>query len=104
MIIDPNNGLEPNAGSLRRKSDASSASGTEQNAPKSQSTTHSGRDNVNLSQEAHSLSRLAAKIHASPDIDAGRLAAIKQAISDGSFEVNSELIASKMLDQDDLLA
>lgn len=104
MVIDPNNRL-PSAGSNTMRN--RSASGVNQsNTGKSNNTVDksatSEGDNVLLSQEAKALKRLEAQINASPDIDTGRVAAIKRAIAEGNFEINVERIAEKMLQQDSL--
>ena len=47
--------------------------------------------------------RLQAKISNLPDVNMDRVAAIKQAIAEGHFEINPERIAENMLNQDELL-
>ncbi len=60
-------------------------------------------DTVALSPEAQNLSRLQEKIDAAPEVDSERVAQIRQAISEGRFEINAERLAAAMLDQEDLL-
>ena len=59
---------------------------------------------VSISAEASRLSQLEAKIHAADDVDSQRVAEIKSAISEGTYQVDAEAIASKLLDQDDFFA
>jgi negative regulator of flagellin synthesis FlgM len=103
MVIDPNNRL-PGAGSNPARS--RSASGVNpQDVKRADSTEKkpaAESDNVLLSAEAQALKRLEAHINASPDIDIGRVAAIKRAIAEGNFEINVQRIAEKMLQQDSL--
>lgn len=104
MVIDPNNGLNPantggarnrSAGGVTEKPDSASSTST-QAAP-------AAGDNVVLSTEAQTLNRLEAQINAAPEVDAARVAAIKEAIANGSFEINADRIAERMLDNDDML-
>lgn len=105
MVIDPNNRLPAaSSNSTRNKAatvpenDARPASAP---ADKVSAPEH---DSVLLSPEAQALKRLEAQINASPDIDLGRVAAIKRAIAEGSFEINVERIAERMLAQDDFFS
>jgi len=106
MVIDPNNGLSPSTAGSRGKSGGvtSANTGTDAKSAPAKAATTGGPDNVSLSQEAQTLARLEAKINAAGDLDNDRVTAIKQAIAEGSFEVNAERIAGKMLDQDNLLS
>ncbi|MGH1440883.1 MAG: flagellar biosynthesis anti-sigma factor FlgM [Cellvibrionaceae bacterium] len=60
-------------------------------------------DSVELSQAAKVMTELEAKISNSNDVDASKVADIKQAIADGSYSIDADSIASKMLASDDLL-
>jgi len=103
MIIDPNNKL-PAASSHSTRSKATGVgSPAERKSSSSAEKVESSSDNVQLSPEAQALKRLEAQINASPDIDSGRVAAIKRAIAEGNFEINIERIAERMLQQDNLL-
>lgn len=103
MIIDTNNGLNPGTtGNLRSKGSGTATAPDPQVAKENGAP--QGRDSVNLSPEAQKLSRLENQINATGDINADRVETIKRALADGSFEINAERIAGKMLDQDDLFA
>jgi negative regulator of flagellin synthesis FlgM len=54
-------------------------------------------DSVHITQSARSLAALAQAVNDSPDIDAGRVAAVQQAIDSGQYIVNPERIASRLL-------
>ena len=103
MVIDPNNRLPAtSSNSARNKpADVDPSQGQKQAEPVENND--AGRDSVQLSPEAQALKRLEAQINASPDIDIGRVAAIKRAIAEGNFEINVERIAERMLQQDNLL-
>lgn len=102
MIIDPNNRLPTSSSNDARNK----AAGVDGSGSQAKSSTHGSsgveKDSVQLSPEAMALKRLEAQINASPDIDIGRVAAIKRAIAEGNFEINVERIAERMLQQDGL--
>lgn len=102
MIIDSNSGIYSSGGGAKAKSSSAAASSQSSAPAKDASPAQPETRNVSLSNEAYTLSRLEAQINASPDIDASRVAELKQAIADGTFEINAERIAEKMLGEDDL--
>ena len=55
-------------------------------------------DNVSLSDKAKNLKDLEASIKSQPDVDKEKVERIKAAIADGSYSVNSEKVAQKMLE------
>jgi len=59
-------------------------------------------DSVELSQAAKVLTGLEAKIASAPDIDTSRVDSIKQAINDGTYSIDADSIASKIVAGDDL--
>ena len=105
MVIDTNNINNASASSARSRSAAPVAATTTPSTPQpaTEAPAASGSNNVVLSQEAQSLARLQAKISSLPDVNMQRVAAIKQAIAEGRFEVNPDRIAENMLNQDELL-
>ena len=60
-------------------------------------------DQLSLTSSAQLLKELNEAIAASPEVDQSRVDAIKQAIADGSYEVDSGRIADKLLNLDDQL-
>jgi negative regulator of flagellin synthesis FlgM len=104
MVIDTNNINSSGASSTRSRTSAPVAPGSTktQSAPV-ETAAPSTKDNVVLSSEAQNLVRLQAKISSLPDVNLDRVAAIKQAIAEGRFEINPERIAENMLKQDELL-
>lgn len=68
---------------------ANSATGTAQSKAASSSVS------VSVSGLAKALTK--ADVSATADIDTGKVAAVKQAIEDGTFTVNAEAIADKLL-------
>jgi negative regulator of flagellin synthesis FlgM len=103
MIIDSKSGIYSSGGGANNRTNGTANSKDNASAPSPKPAASAPAKDVSLSSEAHTLNRLEAQINASPDIDASRVAQIKQAIADGTFEINAERIAEKMLNQDDLL-
>lgn len=103
MVIDTNNiGSSSGANRSRSSTPVATSSSKTQTAP-TVAPEHSAKDNVVLSSEAQNMVRLQAKISSLPDVNLERVAAIKQAIAEGRFEINPERIAENMLNQDELL-
>ena len=105
MVIDSNSGINPaNAGNTRGRTDGAAA-GKAGATPGRAAPADSGaaREDVVLSQEAQALTRLEARIQASADVDTEKVAAIREAIAGGRFEIDAESIADRLLQQDDLL-
>ena len=103
MVIDTNN-INSSGGTSRSRSSAPvvAPSPKTPSAP-AEKAEPSSKDNVVLSSEAQNLVRLQTKISNLPDVNMDRVAAIKQAIAEGRFEINPERIAENMLNQDELL-
>jgi len=104
MVIDTNN--INSSGGANRSSRSSAPvvnTNTKPTAEPAAKPEPSTKDNVVLSSEAQNLVRLQAKISSLPDVNLDRVAAIKQAIAEGRFEINPERIAENMLNQDELL-
>ncbi len=103
MVIDSNNGIKPgsNGGNSRPNTVAPRESGPQSKA--AENARPANRDSVELSAQAQSMNRLEENLAQLPDVDLDRVATLKQAITEGRFEIDAERIAQNMLNQDDLL-
>ncbi len=105
MVINTNNnGLNPgNTAGARGK--AADVGAEAKGANPSDNPQGQGRtDDVVFSNEAQAMSRLESSISAADEGNNARVAAIKQALADGTYTINASRIADKMITQDDLLA
>ncbi len=59
-----------------------------------------GQDTVSLTDTAARMRSLENTVATMPVVDSQRVAEIKQAIMDGTYEINPERIAEKMLDME----
>ena len=103
MVIDfnrPNNPLNAPSGRGNVQSNeraASSQQGQASEAPKSGAASGNTSDTVQLSPEAQRLQQAADKLNDQPAVDQARVAKLKEAIADGSYQVDSQRVAAKML-------
>ena len=106
MVIDINrlnNAAPPSSSGRASTTQAGSRSEVDsarQPATAQQVTTASTPEGeqVKLSNEAQQLQKTANKLSDLPTVDKERVARLKQAISDGSYNVDSQRVASKLLD------
>lgn len=54
-------------------------------------------DHVTLTDSALQLQKLSAAVASAPVVDAGKVAAIKQSVDSGTYEVNTTRVANKIL-------
>ncbi|CRI55994.1 negative regulator of flagellin synthesis FlgM [Pseudomonas sp. TE6288] len=55
-------------------------------------------ETVHLSPEAQQLQKISDKLRDQPTVNSARVAELKQAIADGSYKVDADRVASKLLD------
>lgn len=106
MVIDFSrlNSAPPLTGTTRSNAHQETGSAT-QAAPATQSPeqTSAGAqsgESVHLSPQAQQLQKISDSLRDQPVVDKDRVAALKQAIADGSYTVDSNKIASKLLNSE----
>lgn len=66
-------------------------------AADSQTQTAPSRDTVSLTPQAQQLKDLENRVSSLPEVDSDRVNAIKESIANGSYEIDANSIASKLL-------
>jgi len=105
MVINTNNGYNNSSQNTNNRDNAAVETKAKVNADTAKpaaSGLANGSDKVVLSPQAKAFGKLAANVEKAPEIDNEKVAEIKKAIAEGSFEVNAERIAEKMLNSDSL--
>ncbi|WP_260961221.1 flagellar biosynthesis anti-sigma factor FlgM [Pseudomonas citri] len=98
MVIDFNrlNSSSPLTGTTRTSASKETAE-TGKSSPVEQASTISSGETVHLSDEAQQLQKITDKLRDQPVVDNARVAELKAAIADGSYQVDSNRVASKLL-------
>jgi negative regulator of flagellin synthesis FlgM len=106
MVIHNNSDLTSNT-STHSRHKAGSANGPATKSDATSSPAETAVDNkptnVQLSQQAQTIERLETKIQHSEGVDTAKVDQLKQSIADGSYEVNNERLAEKLLNHENLL-
>ena len=102
MVIDFSrlNSSSSLTGSTRTNASKESAEAGKSAAPESaaeQAGTVKSGESVHLSNEAQQLQKVTDKLRDQPAVDNARVAELKAAIADGSYKVDSNRVASKLL-------
>lgn len=79
-------------------SEAPKQTGSEQARPQA---SNARGENVNLSSQAKNLKQLEQTLGEFPEMDDERIEQIRTALQDGSYKVDAEKLAQKMLDMDE---
>ncbi|KJK15680.1 flagellar biosynthesis anti-sigma factor FlgM [Pseudomonas sp. NPDC087612] len=99
MVIDfsrLNNSPSVAGGVRTGSSQESTASAASAKAGSVAESSASG-ETVHLSHEAQQLQKVSDKLRDQPIVNSARVAELKQAIADGSYQVDSNRVASKLL-------
>jgi negative regulator of flagellin synthesis FlgM len=98
MVIDFNrlNSSTAVAGTTRTAA-TKETSKTEAVTPVSSSASVSSGETVHLSSEAQQLQKITDSLRDQPTVNSARVAELKAAIADGSYKVDSNSVASKLL-------
>jgi negative regulator of flagellin synthesis FlgM len=93
-----NQGPRPTDTAGTRRSEASKAARHESAKEAAHGTTGTGSgDTVNVSRSGLLMSRLEEVVHNTPAVDAQRVATLKNAVSSGSYEIDDQRTADKLL-------
>lgn len=65
--------------------------------PATEAVSQSNGDTVHLSDEAQRLQTISDNVRNQPAVNSARVAELKQAVADGSYKVDSNRVASKLL-------
>lgn len=100
MSINNINGL--NGTNTPRSTDGGKVTGTRGNGPEAQKSAGNGvvssaTDSVSLTDTSARLRKLEASLTDLPEVDNERVATIQRAIADGSYQVDANKIADKLL-------
>jgi len=96
MVID-NNGITANGGHHPALHDATATKDKSPAGPTESAPTAAPTDNVLLSKEAQTFANLESRINETPDVDEARVAALKEAIDNGRFQIDADRIAEKII-------
>ena len=103
MAIDFNginsNALNPQKQTARQRSDSAAEGGTNKSGEAAQQPSNS--TNVNLSRDAQSIKAAESALQEQPSVDDSRVESIRQALEDGSFQIDADELAQKMLNVDE---
>lgn len=99
MVIDFSrlNNSPSVTGGLRTGTSQESAASNRAGQSDAVTSTGQSGEAVHLSQEAQQLQQVSDKLRDQPIVNSDRVAALKQAIADGSYQVDANRVASKLL-------
>ena len=86
----------PSTGGVRSSAASGNAEKTGETKSAPQTAAASG-EAVHLSPEAQQLQKITDNLRDQPVVDSARVAELKQAIANGSYKVDADRVASKML-------
>lgn len=101
MSIEFNNINSQRPDTNRNQASKETEAARKNDAPSDKASTETkgaSPDSVSLSQKAQSLARIEAELKSLPEVDQARVDEIKARIEDGSYQVDLEKLAQKMLD------
>lgn len=99
MVIDFNrlNSTQPLPGNTRTSGAKDSVEAKSLPAKAEQASASQSGESVHLSNEAQQLQKITDSLRDQPIVNKARVAELKQAIADGTYTVDSNRVASKLL-------
>ncbi|MDX1458177.1 MAG: flagellar biosynthesis anti-sigma factor FlgM [Marinobacter sp.] len=97
------NGIGPGqVNTQKTTADKASAPKTQSPSEQAQAQAQSARgDSVKLSSQAKEMKQLEQRLNSYPETDDARIEQIKSALADGSYKIDAEKLAQKMLEMDE---
>lgn len=92
-----NTGRTSNAQSGARNEAVGAKNSGDSSVSNNSAETSKSGESVHLSPEAQQLQSIGEKLNELPSVDKERVAQIKQAIADGSYKVDAQRVAGKLL-------
>lgn len=91
----------PNTSGLEstKATDKAAAAKAAEEARKAKSSQTTGGAAVDISDQAHLMKQARDIVYASPDIRADRVSDLKRRIKDGSYKVDANAVADKLVDE-----
>lgn len=100
MVIDTNNIGPAQSGTTRNSETDSSAARSAVSNDNNASSRGNTSDTVELSSQARDFDRVRESLQNVPEVDRARVDSIKQQIADGSYQIDTDLIAANILSDD----
>ena len=94
MKIDSN--FEPQAGQGPTGAGAAGGTGATQDARYSQTSQSGTTDKAEFSSDAQMFAKLSGQVSSAPDVRQDRVASLKQAVQNGTYNVSNQQIAQAM--------
>jgi negative regulator of flagellin synthesis FlgM len=90
-------GFRPTDTAGTRRTDAAKTTSTGNPEEGAAAGTQRSGDTVNLTRSGVLLSKLEELVHGLPVVDADRVRAVKEAVSSGTYEIDDQAVADKMI-------
>jgi negative regulator of flagellin synthesis FlgM len=90
-------GFRPTDTAGTRRTDGAKPAGTDSSTQSEAVSAPHSSDTVNLTRSGLLLSKLEELVHSLPAVDADRVSAIKEALASGSYDIDDQAVADKMI-------
>ena len=95
-----NNALNPQKGGVRQRDNTQAETPQNPKQPEAGNREAAQGTRVNLSPDAQNIKAAEKALQEQPDIDDEKVSELREALENGSFSVDAEKLAQKMLDVD----
>lgn len=90
-------GLKPTDSAVTRRSDGAKAAGQQTQPRAADKPSSASADTVSITQTALTLAKLEEVVQSTPVVDGERVAAFKDAIAAGTYEIDDQRVADRLL-------